>query len=122
MPAIVFALGWFWLSGTVGSAQPSYNVAAKPPGSTKVERVQTYSGETSGRPAALCKSALQAIQPITWPYHRRTPSLSVHRERCSFQNGRPARNFRLHQASKTRGRSFLLGGDRSAQLGQSVSD
>ena len=57
---------------------------------------------------------------------RKPPGLQqralVRRDRRSSQNGRPARNFRLHQASETHGRSLLLGWDRPAQFGQSPPD
>jgi hypothetical protein len=42
----------------------------------------------------------------------------MRRERCSLKNGGPTRNFRLHQASETRRRSLLLGGNRSVQVGE----
>ena len=48
--------------------------------------------------------------------------VSVRRDRRSLQNGRPARNFRLHQASETRGCSLLLGRNGSPQLGDALSD
>jgi hypothetical protein len=47
---------------------------------------------------------------------------SVRWKRRSLQNGGPARNFRLHQASETRGCSLLLGRNRSAQLSEPLSD
>ena len=52
----------------------------------------------------------------------RLSRMLVRGQRCSFQNGGPARNFGFHQPRETRRGSFLLGGNRSTQLRQSLPD
>src|SRR3954451_9749500 len=71
---------------------------------------------------APCEDSDQLGSPPLASNRAPPHQFSMGRERCRFQNRRPADNFRLYQASETGRRSLLLGRDRSSQVGEALLD